>query len=66
MSGEPEVVVMVSGGVVTEVLSNSPVFVTVVDYDNIKESGEAPDLPEGLTYNEDGQVVAHGMWDLAW
>lgn len=66
MSGEPEVVVLVSGGVVTDVLSTSPLNVQVIDFDNIKESGEVPDLPENITYHEDGRIVADGSWLWVW
>ena len=66
VSGEPEVVVLVSGGVVTEVLSTSPLNVQVIDFDNIKVTGEVPDVPKGITYHEDGHIDADESWLWVW
>ena len=64
MASATHVVIEISGGLVSAVLANGTISVTVVDHDNIRDGGDAPPaLPVGLTYDAAGDVV---IGDEAW
>jgi len=57
-----EIIITIRGGVVTSVVANGDITVTVVDYDNIAEGDDMPDLPTGVTADVDGDLEFWKPW----
>lgn len=47
---KPRIIISISGGVVSDVVSDQPIDVTLVDWDNIKEGGETEPYDGGSNY----------------